>query len=161
MYLFGFLLIKYTELASYLASCSAGARWQACQAWRQAHHWHCSHPQNHVIILRLARRHPPCPLCSRPAACPPPWGGRPACPGWRWWTGAGKRSLRRCWWRASGPSRLWRSPPAPPWRREGRKRRERGLRSKVKRLMPRSVCMAQSAACGGRNNAPPVDTCAY
>lgn len=126
-----------------------------------AHHWHCSHPQNHVIILRLARRHPPCPLCSRPAACPPPWGGRPACPGWRWWTGAGKRSLRRCWWRASGPSRLWRSPPAPPWRREGRKRRERGLRSKVKRLMPRSVCMAQSAACGGRNNAPPVDTCAY
>lgn len=87
--------------------------------------------------VTLVWRHPPCPLCSRPAACPPPWGGRRACPGWRRWTVAGRRSLRQCWWRASGPSRLWRSPPAPPWKRRQREVGGEAEGSEVRRLIPR------------------------
>lgn len=107
-------------------------------------------PYMHILcvlcLFMFVRRHPPCPLCSRPAACPPPWGGRPVFPAWRWWTGAGRRNLRQCWWRASGPSRLWRSPPAPPWRR-----RQRGLRSGVKRSIP-CMCMHSSVSSLWRRN---------
>lgn len=41
-------------------------------------------------------------------------------------------------------------------RGRGWNRRERGLRSEVKRLMPHSVCMAQSAACRGGATMLPV-----
>lgn len=91
--------------------------------------------------------YPPCPPCSRPGACPLPWGGRRACPGWRRWTVAGRRSLHLCWWTASGPSHLWMNPPAPPERGRGRKGKDQ--RWNGQRIMSYNIFIAQPAV-GGR-----------
>lgn len=79
--------------------------------------------------VSAALLYPPCPPCSRPGACLPPWGGRQACLVWRRLTAAGKRILRPCWRTASGPSRLWTNPPTPP-EREGGNQGQRQKKSK-------------------------------